>query len=132
MKYELYSYHKFDAPVWMESQNAYVTEWETGLILDTRTEAGEWLTCWNGIRKTRTYPSVITLTPIQTHVHFVGFRTDAEYSAAVRVWGKPDFVHMFHDQRMYGDIGDNDIVVLGSKGTDKPHPQYSWQDHELW
>jgi hypothetical protein len=39
---------------------------------------------------------------------------------------------MFHDQRMYGDIGDNDIVVLGSKGTDKPHPQYSWQDHELW
>lgn len=36
------------------------------------------------------------------HVHFVGFRTDAQYSAAVKVWGKPDFIHMFHDTRMWG------------------------------
>jgi len=65
------------------------------------------------------------------HVHFVGFRTDAEYSAAVRVWGRPDFIHMFHDRRMYGDVDtERDIVVLGSKGADKPHPRYSDQDHE--
>jgi hypothetical protein len=39
---------------------------------------------------------------------------------------------MWHDHRMYGDIGDSDTVVLASKGTDNPHPKYSWQDHELW
>ena len=66
------------------------------------------------------------------HIHFVGFRTDREYSAAVRVWGHPDFIHMWHDRRMYGDIGGSDTVVLASKGKDDPHPQYSWQDHELW
>ena len=26
-------------------------------------------------------------------IHFVGFRTDAQYSAAVRAFGKPDFIH---------------------------------------
>jgi hypothetical protein len=66
------------------------------------------------------------------HVHFVGFRTDAQYSAAVRVWGKPDFVHMWHDTRMWGDIDDDvDTVVFGDKGTLTPSP-YTWQDHELW
>jgi hypothetical protein len=64
------------------------------------------------------------------HVHFVGFRTDAEYSAAVRVWGHPNFIHLIHDRRMYGDLGEDDIVVFGSKGTPDPHPQFSDQDHE--
>jgi len=48
-------------------------------------------------------------------VHFVGFRTDAEYSAAVRVFGKPDFIHRVHDRRMYREIADGDIVLFGSK-----------------
>lgn len=65
------------------------------------------------------------------HVHFVGFRTAEEYDAAVRVWGKPDFIHLIHDARMYGDIGEFDTVVFGSKATDTVH-KYSWQDHELW
>jgi hypothetical protein len=64
------------------------------------------------------------------HIHFVGFRTDAEYNSAIRVWGKPDFIHMWHDHRMYGDIGDNDTVVLGSKGAETPS-NFSWQDHEI-
>lgn len=64
------------------------------------------------------------------HVHFVGFRTDAEYSAAVRVFGRPDFIHLFHDRRMYGDVGEDDIILLGSKGRDEPDPRYSDQDHE--
>ena len=65
-------------------------------------------------------------------VHFVGFRTDAEHSAAVKVLGKPDFVHMWHDHRMQGDIDDDlDTVVFGSKGSLTPS-KFSWQDHELW
>ena len=63
-------------------------------------------------------------------VHFVGFRTDAEFSAAVKVFGKPDFIHLFHDQRMHGDIdADLDIVVFGSKGRDVAC-KFSDQDHE--
>jgi hypothetical protein len=31
---------------------------------------------------------------------------------------------------MYGDIGDNDTVVLGSKGAETPS-NFSWQDHEI-
>jgi len=65
-------------------------------------------------------------------VHFVGFRTDAEHSAAVKVWGKPDFVHLWNDHRMQGDIDDDlDTVVFGSKGSLTPS-KFSWQDHELW
>jgi hypothetical protein len=64
------------------------------------------------------------------HVHFVGFRTDSEYSAAVRVFGRPDFIHLFHDLRMYGDVGEGDIILLGSKGKETPDPRYSDQDHE--
>ena len=65
-------------------------------------------------------------------IHFVGFRNDAEYSAAVKVWGKPDFVHKWHDRRMWGDIDpENDTVVFGSAGKLEPS-DYSWQDHELW
>jgi hypothetical protein len=67
---------------------------------------------------------------MRKHVHFVGFRDDAEYIAAVRVWGRPDFIHVFHDLRMYGDVGENDIIVLGPKGRDTPDPKYSDQDHE--
>ncbi len=48
-------------------------------------------------------------------VHFVGFRTDAEYSAAVRVFGKPDFIHRTHDSRVYRGIADGDIVLFGLK-----------------
>ena len=64
-------------------------------------------------------------------IHFVGFRTDAEYLAAVRAFGKPDFIHRYHDRRMYGDIDmDNDMIVLGTKGREKPC-KFSDQDHEI-
>ena len=65
------------------------------------------------------------------HIHFVGFRTDSEYWSAVRVFGQPDFIHMWHDSRMYGDIGPTDKVIFGSKGKETIS-EYSWQDHEIW
>lgn len=66
------------------------------------------------------------------YVHFIGFRTDQEYWSAVKVWGKPDFTHGVHDFRAYGDIDkEKDIVILGSKGHDKP-TKWSWPDHRLW
>lgn len=65
------------------------------------------------------------------HVHFIGFRGD-EYNRAIRVFGPPDFIHMWHDARLYGDVGENDILVFGSKAHPDHISKYSWQDHELW
>lgn len=63
-------------------------------------------------------------------LHFVGFRSDCEYWSARRIWGRPDFIHLHHDHRMYGDIDDDyDVVVYGSKGSLTPC-QFSDQDHE--
>jgi len=66
------------------------------------------------------------------HIHFVGFRTDQEYWSAVAVFGYPDFIHMIHDNRMYGDIDICDKVIFGSKAAQEKVSQYNWQDHELW
>ena len=68
---------------------------------------------------------------MQRHVHFVGFRTDREFWAAVKVFGRPDFIHLINDHRSEGDIADDDLVIFGSKGTEEKS-QFSWQDHELW
>lgn len=66
-------------------------------------------------------------------IHFVGFRTDSEYHSAVRVWGEPDFIHMTHDHRMYGDVDpENDLLVFGSKASPNHISKFSWQDHEVW
>jgi len=65
------------------------------------------------------------------HVHFVGFRNCKEYNAAVKVWGYPDFIHKWHDKRMYGDIAENDIVVFAKSATLTPS-KWTWQDHLLF
>ncbi len=64
-------------------------------------------------------------------VHFIGFRGD-EFNRAIRVFGQPDFIHMWHDHRMYGDVGDGDTLVFANKANPNVISQYSWQDHELW
>lgn len=45
-------------------------------------------------------------------VHFVGFRDDA-YNRAIKIWGRPHFVHRYYDQRTIGDIAPGDTVVFG-------------------
>ena len=67
---------------------------------------------------------------MEKHVHFIGFRGE-EYHSAVKVFGPPDFIHMWHDARMYGDAGDGDTLVFGPKGNPNKVSEYSWQDHEL-
>lgn len=65
-------------------------------------------------------------------IHFVGFRHDSEWNSAIRIWGRPDFIHLIHDNRMYGDIGPDDIIIFGSKAHPDKISAYSWQDHEIW
>lgn len=65
------------------------------------------------------------------HVHFIGFRGE-EFWSAVKVFGYPDFIHLWHDSRMYGDVSTTDILVFGPKGNPNQISEYSWQDHEIW
>jgi hypothetical protein len=67
----------------------------------------------------------------RSHVHFVGFSGD-EYYRAARVWGMPDFVHAWHDARMYGDVGPNDVIVFGPKAHPNEVSPWTWQDHANW
>ena len=63
-------------------------------------------------------------------LHFVGFRNDNDYQAAVRVWGRPDFIHLTHDHRMYGDVDrDNDTVVFSHRADPDRVSQFTDQDH---
>ena len=65
------------------------------------------------------------------HVHFVGFRGE-EFNSAKRIWGPPDFIHKHHDHRMYGDVGEEDVLVFAYKADPDFIVKYPWQDHELW
>lgn len=68
---------------------------------------------------------------MKPHVHFIGFRGE-EYWSAVKIFGAPDFIHLIHDNRLYGDVGENDILVFGPKADPDRISQFSWQDHKLW
>jgi hypothetical protein len=50
--------------------------------------------------------------------HFVGFRDD-RYWNAIKVWGKPVFIHRGWDMRALRDIADCDAVIF----ADGPHDQ---------
>ena len=64
-------------------------------------------------------------------VHFVGFRDGFEYQDAVRVFGQPDFIHKWHDHRMYGDVDDeNDTIIFARAADPDKIIPFSWQDHE--
>lgn len=50
-------------------------------------------------------------------IHFVAFRGE-EYWSAVKVWGRPDFVHIGWDRRALREIGEDDIVIF-AQGTER-------------
>lgn len=69
---------------------------------------------------------------MREHVHFIGFREDSEYWSAVGIYGRPDFIHQHHDQRMYGDVDESkDTLIFGSKASPFYIVPYSWQDCEI-
>lgn len=65
---------------------------------------------------------------MQPIVHFVGFRGD-EYNRAMRVWGRPHYVHIRWDRRAQRDIGEDDIVVF-AKGTADDEPS-KWNGPDI-
>ena len=53
-------------------------------------------------------------------IHFVGFRDD-RYWSAVKVWGKPDFIHRRWDKRAQREILESDTIVFAI-GDDTQEP----------
>jgi hypothetical protein len=47
------------------------------------------------------------------------------------VFGPPDFVHLVHDRRMYGDVGEGDTIVFANRSDDRVS-EHTWQDHQNW
>lgn len=63
----------------------------------------------------------------RTAVHFIGFRGE-EYWSAVRVWGRPSFIHMGWDRRAQRDIAEGDVVVFARGNADQPIAPYNFPD----
>lgn len=60
-------------------------------------------------------------------LHFVRF-TDDSYSRAVKVFGKPDFVHRFWDYRAVCEVCEGDVVVFAKGDENQPVEQYAYDD----
>ena len=54
-------------------------------------------------------------------VHYVGM-SDARYQAARKVFGGPAYYHKYMDARVYSEVGDSDVVIIGDPRMHK----YVW------
>ena len=54
-------------------------------------------------------------------VHYVGM-DEATYQRARRVWGGPAYFHRRMDDRVWTEVGDSDVVVVG----DPKRSPYVW------
>jgi len=64
-------------------------------------------------------------------VHFVGFRDD-RFHAAVKVFGRPAFVHRFWDVRAQADIAPGDTVVFATGDETQPVSRFSFDDSSMF
>lgn len=77
--------------------------------------------------------SISTTTPatlaenVRPAVHFVWFRGN-EYLSAVRVWGRPDFIHQGWDRRARREIADCDTVVFAQGPHDQAPVERNFDD----
>lgn len=60
-------------------------------------------------------------------VHFIGFRGD-EFWSAVRVFGRPHYIHRGWDLRARREIDDGDILVFATGTADDPPRVRSYDD----
>jgi hypothetical protein len=60
-------------------------------------------------------------------VHFVGFRDD-RYWNAVRVFGRPHYIHRGWDLRARREIADGDLIVFADGDNDQAPRSKSFDD----
>lgn len=54
-------------------------------------------------------------------IHYVGMDHDT-YTRARRVFGGPAYYHKYMDARVYSEVGDSDVVIIGDPRIHK----YVW------
>lgn len=64
-------------------------------------------------------------------LHFVGFK-DERYWSAIKVFGRPDFVHRYWDWRCVADIDDGDMVVFADGDETMPVRRFAYNDSEFF
>lgn len=60
-------------------------------------------------------------------VHFVGFR-DERWWNAVKVFGRPDFIHRYWDARAVCEVMEGDVVVFADGNETQPVFKYTYDD----
>lgn len=60
-------------------------------------------------------------------LHFVGFRRE-EYWSAVRVFGRPDFIHPAWDQRARREIAQGDTIIFATGDEAQPVADHNATD----
>lgn len=60
-------------------------------------------------------------------MHFVRFTGD-EYLRAIRVFGKPDFIHRHWDARAACEVCEGDVAVFAKGTEDDPVTPFAYDD----
>jgi len=65
-------------------------------------------------------------------VHFIGFRDGDRYQRAIRIFGKPDYIHPKWDERAKhgGEYANGDIRVFATGSEEDPPSKHSWDDSQ--
>jgi hypothetical protein len=63
-------------------------------------------------------------------LHFVGFRDDA-YLRAIRVFGRPDFIHRHYDRRCVAEIAEGDTMVFATGDETQPVIPFTFDDSAI-
>ncbi len=63
----------------------------------------------------------------QPAIHFVGFKNDRWWNA-VKVWGKPDFVHRFWDARAACEVSPIDVVIFADGDETQQVKEHAYDD----
>ena len=62
-------------------------------------------------------------------LHFIGFKDD-RYHNAVKVFGKPDFIHRYWDVRAKHEIAQGDVAVFATKTCCDTPSEYTFNDSQ--
>lgn len=60
-------------------------------------------------------------------LHFVRFSDDA-FKRAIRVFGRPDFIHRHWDRRAVAEVMPGDVVVFAQGDDTQPVFQWTYDD----
>ncbi len=62
-----------------------------------------------------------------SQLHFVGFKNERFYNA-IKVFGKPDFIHRFWDNRAVAEVQPDDVVVFADSNEFQPINPFAFDD----